>query len=156
MTLKWNVNKSFWIGILLIFLMLFVFICSARAEVEAIPGGMCYYTFDEEQAKRIVVIYDQLQQCRGLATSEGYLVDEFDNKILMLEESQKMLNVAIANCEMANRNLKQIVEFSKEEQELRMKKCLEDIEAAKPKLRDKATWFGTGGLFGLLIGALLL
>ena len=150
MTLKWTVNKSFWIGILITFLSLFILVSLAKAE------GICSYTFDEEQAKRIVVLYDQLNQCRGLATSEGFLIDEFDNKILLLEDSQKMLNEAIANCEKANDTLKEITEFNKQEQKLRMEKCLKDIEEAKPKLKDKFTWFGTGGLFGLIIGALLL
>ena len=159
MILKWNVSRSFWVGILIIFVILFLSICSARAENETfIPPsgeGTCYFTFNEQEARDIVMLNDQLNQCRGLATSEGFLVDEFNNKIILMESAQKNLESAILNCEKASEALKRIVEAQKAEQSLRMEKCLKDIEAAKPKLKDKVTWFGTGGVVGILIGMFL-
>jgi len=146
----WTVNKSFWVGLFLILCFLLLLVCTAKAE------GICSYTFNEQEAKDIVMLYDQLNQCRGLATSEGFLVDEFNNKILLMDEVQKNLESAILNCEKASEALKRIVEAQKAEQSLRMEKCLKDIEAVKPKLKDKATWFGTGWLFGLIVGALLI
>jgi len=156
--LRWNVNKSFWIGILIIFAILCLSICSARAENEIIPPsgeGACYFTFNEQEARDIVMLNDQLNQCRGLATSEGFLIDEYNNKVLLMDEVQKNLESAILNCEKASEALKRIIEAQKAEQSLRMEKCLKDIEAAKPKLKDKLTWFGTGGVVGILIGMFL-
>ena len=84
------------------------------------------------------------------------MVDEYNNKILLMEAAQKNLESAILNCEKASEALKRIIEAQKAEQSLRMEKCLKDIEAAKPKLKDKATWFGAGGVFGLIIGVVLM
>lgn len=154
MILKWTVNKSFWVGLLLVLVVLIISICSAKAE-ELPAGAMCYYTFDEPEAKRIVALYEQLNQCRGLATSEGFLAEEFDNKVKLLEESQQMLNEALTNCEKANGNLKSIIEITNAESKLRMAQCLQDIEAASPKFKDKFTWYGSGVVSGLLLFLLL-
>lgn len=132
---------------LLILGVLFLSFCDkARAE------EMCSYSFNQEDAQKIILTTEKLQYCEQYATSLNTVIMNQDEKIALIESANDKLLKALEAQEQATESLKKIVTLKDEQRELIEKKAAKDIKNAK---RTGFVWGFGGGVITTFIVTLI-
>lgn len=137
-------------GILALGVLLSVMCQPAKAE------NMCTYTFNQEQTNTITISLDELQECRGMATSLNAIVEKQDEKISDLTLANEKYKEAMEAQKTTITTLQKISEEKESIRALEKTQCDKKIEEAKPKLKDKATWFSGGVLTTILTAVIAI
>jgi hypothetical protein len=121
-----------------------LFLSSLCTPVKA--EDICTYTFSQEQTSTITMCMEELQQCRGLATSLNAITEKQDEKISDLTMANTKYKEAVDAQDKAIEALKQVSLEKDNLRTMEKQQCDKKIEEAKPKLKDKAVWFSAGVL----------
>ena len=141
-------NRIILVAVSLIILGLLSMAFCGKANAEE----MCVYSFNQEDAQKIVLATERLQYCEQYATSLNTVIASQDEKIALLEDANGKLTKALEAQEQATDTLKKVITVKDEQRELIEKKAEKDIKNAK---HTGFVWGLGTGVLGTFITALV-
>ena len=126
--------------------LLFIAMCE-RAQAEQ----SCAFVFGVEDANKIILFGEGLQQCQKVVLDQDEVIKEQDTKAQLLELANQKLTQALDAQGQANTALKEVIRLKDEQHALKAERCNEEIKKAKPGFFRDLGVFGSGVLGGIIL-----